>query len=65
MRVLSVEEMDLVAGAGEECASSSETSGNNLGGVTNSGQIGQDIVNIYEGAVEAMSHIIERVANAL
>lgn len=42
-----------------------QDSGNDIGGVTDSANIGKDLVNIYEGLVEATSHIIERVANAL
>lgn len=66
MRLLTGEEMGFVSGAGEQCSSGGgEASGNNIGGITDSGNIGQDMVNIYEGLVDAMSHIIERVANAL
>jgi len=56
-------EMTLVAGAGDDC--SSGDSGNNLGGITDSESIGDDLINIYEGLVAATSHIIERVAGAL
>ena len=64
MRELTELEMGFVSGAGDECAASSGDSGNNIGGVTDSGSLGQDLINIYEGLVEAASHIIERVANA-
>jgi hypothetical protein len=63
MRELTIDEMRLVAGAGDECSSGG--SGNDLGGITNSESIGQDLINIYEGLVDATSHVIERVANAL
>ena len=63
MRVLTLDEMSLVAGAGDDCSSGG--TGNDLNGITNSKDFGQDLVNIYEGLVEATSHIIERVANAL
>ena len=59
MRELTLKEMSLVAGAGDDCG------GNNLGGITDSGGIGKDLINIYEGLVAATSHIIERVADAL
>ena len=39
--------------------------GNEYGGVTDTNSVGQDIINMYEGLVEATSYIIERVANAL
>ena len=35
------------------------------GGVTDTGSVGNDIIGIYEGLVQATSYIIERVANAL
>ena len=62
MRELTVTELGLVAGGNEQC--SSESSGNNYGGVTDTASLGQDIIEIYEGLVEATSYIIERVANA-
>jgi len=46
--------------AGGECPA-----GNNLGGITQPSSLGQDIIQIYEGLVEATSYMIERVANAL
>jgi hypothetical protein len=62
MRELTLNELSLIAGAGDDCSSGG---GNNLGGITDSGSIGQDLINIYEGLVAATSHIIERVAKAL
>lgn len=62
MRTLTTAEISSVAGGAGTCTP--ENSGNNLGGITNSGGIGRDLVNIYEGAVFATSHIIERVARA-
>lgn len=64
MRELSMSEIGLVSGAGDGC-SSGDSGGNDLGGVTDSEGLGQDLINIYEGLVAATSHIIERVANAL
>ncbi len=63
MRALTQAEWSAVCGGGDSC--SSEDSGNNLGGVTDSEGLGKDLINIYEGLVEAASHIIERVAEAL
>lgn len=62
MRELNATELSFVSGAGEECSGGS---GNDIGGVTDSGSLGRDLINIYEGVVAAASHIIERVANAL
>lgn len=61
MRELTMQEMRLVSGAGDDCSSE----GNTYGGVTDTGSIGKEIIEIYEGLVEATSYIIERVANAL
>lgn len=58
MRELTLNEVSQVAGA--ECAA-----GNNYGGVTEPSSLGADLINIYEGLVEATSYMIERVANAL
>ena len=58
MRELTSSELSFVSGAGDGC------SGNNIGGVTNAGSLGQDLINIYEGVVQAMSYMIERVARA-
>ncbi len=63
MRELSATEMEFVSGAGDECSGGG--SGNDLGGITDSSSIGDDLVNIYEGVVQAVSHVIERVADAL
>ena len=62
MRELNTTELDFVSGAGEECSGGS---GNNIGGVTDSESLAADLINIYEAAVAATSHVIERVANAL
>lgn len=65
MRELTTTELDFVSGAGDDCPEDSESSGNNIAGVTDSGSLGDDLVNIYEGVVQAASHIIERVATAI
>ena len=59
MRELSATEMEFVSGAGDEC------SGNDIGGVTDSEGLAQDLINIYEAVVQATSYVIERVADAL
>jgi len=64
MRELTLSEISRVAGGTGVCTAE-DSSGNNIGGVTDSGSLGQDLINIYEGMVEATSHVIERVANAL
>jgi hypothetical protein len=61
MRELTKAELEFVSGGGDEC---SDEGGNNIVGVTDSKSLGEDLINIYEGLVEATSHIIERVANA-
>ncbi|HSM31647.1 MAG TPA: hypothetical protein VK854_13185 [Woeseiaceae bacterium] len=63
MRELTMSEIGFVGGAAEQC--SSEQSGNNYGGITDTQSIGREIIEIYEGLVEATSYVIERVANAL
>lgn len=67
MRELTLSEIGLVSGGGDNCSggSSGDSGGNDLGGITDSKSIGDDLVNIYEGLVQTASHIIERVANAL
>lgn len=65
MRELTCTEIDWVTGGTGECTAEDSGGGNNLGGVSDSESLGEDLINIYEGLVEATSHIIERVANAL
>jgi hypothetical protein len=62
MRELSVSEICLVSGGADECAAGG---GNTYGGINEPSTLGKDIIEIYEGLVEATSHIIERVASAL
>jgi len=63
MRELTMEEMGRVAGGTGECTA--EDGANSYGGVTDTSVLGQELIDIYEGVVGAVSHIIERVANAL
>ena len=62
MRELNATELNFVSGAGEECSGGSR---NDLGGVKDAEVLGRGLSNIYEGVVEATSHLIERVADAL
>ena len=62
MRNLTGEEVRLVAGGTGVCTAES-SAGNEFSGITNTGTLGQDLINIYEALVEVTSHIIERVAN--
>ena len=64
MRELTMSEMGLVAGGGDNCPSG-DSGGNNYGGITDTKSIGDELIEIYEGLVAATSHIIERVAGAL
>lgn len=59
MRELTTAELGLVAGGTGQC-----TPANSYGGVTDTKSVGDDIIDIYEGLVQATSHIIERVAGA-
>jgi hypothetical protein len=62
MRILNHDELCYVSGAEEQCTP--ENSGNDFSGVTNTEDFGTDLINLYEGTVAAVSHIIERVAGA-
>lgn len=68
MRNLTMAEIDFVTGGTGVCTpdnSGGGSSGNTYNGISDTSSIGKDIINAYEGLVEATSHIIERVANAL
>lgn len=65
MRELTMSEIGFVSGAGDDCSGSGDSQGNDIAGISDSANLGQDLINIYEGLVAATSHIIERVANAL
>lgn len=64
MRELTMSEIGLVAGGGDNCPSG-DSGGNDYGGITDTKSVGKEIIDIYEGLVAATSHIIERVAGAL
>ncbi len=62
MRELTLNELQFVTGAGDECED--EGGSPEVLGIP-SDDIADTIIDVYEGLVEATSHIIERVANAL
>lgn len=64
MRELTVNELVLVAGGGEEDQCTSEDSGIEIAGVKDPKKLGDFLISGYEGLVMALSHIIERVATS-
>ncbi len=60
MRELKIGELGCVAGGEDTC-----TPDNSYGGINDTTTVAEDFINMYEGAVSVMSHIIERVALAL
>ncbi|MDA0679832.1 MAG: hypothetical protein O3A13_07675 [Proteobacteria bacterium] len=58
MRELKTEELMFVSGGEGVCTP------NNIYGISQPTSLGQDLINIYEGAVAFTSHVIERVAMA-
>ncbi len=64
MRNLTKDEIQMVAGAGDECSSDGGGK-NDYAGVSDPGSLGKDLIKLYEGLVEATSYIMERVAKAL
>jgi len=65
MRELTATELRFVSGGTGKCTAESSGSGNTYGGVSNLDSIADDLINFYEGLVEATSYVMERVANAL
>ncbi len=59
MRELNVYELKMVAGGGDQC-----TAENFVAGIGDAPGFGDYLINVYEGLVQATSHIIERVANS-
>lgn len=59
MRELTMQEIAYVAGGG-----SCSAEGNTYIGIADTSTVGDELIEIYEGLVAAVSHIIERVANA-
>lgn len=64
MRELTATELRFVSGGADVCTAESSGS-NTYGGVGNTTTFGQDMINFYEGLIEATSYVMERVANAL
>lgn len=64
MRELTRAELVFVAGGNNQQCTPSD-SGNDYGGVKDTKGFGDDLVDLYEGLVQATSHVIERVATAL
>ena len=65
MRELTGMELGFVSGGTGECTAESSGSGNSFGGVSDTSSFADDLINLYEGVVQATSYVIERVANAL
>ncbi len=57
MRNLNMEEINFVSGAGDTCDATS--------GVGDQTTLAQDIINAYEGLIEATVYIMERVTKAV
>jgi len=62
MRELKTTELDFVSGGMMVCTP--EDLENTIYGISNPSSFGRDVINIYEGLIEATSYIIERVANS-
>jgi hypothetical protein len=65
MRELIVEEFTCIAGGDGDYECTPVMADNVYYGVSNPNDLGNDLIDIYEGFVMATSHVIERVANAL
>ena len=65
MRELTHEELSRVAGGHNSQVCTPAMADNQYYGIKNTSSVGGDLINIYEGLVEATSHIIERVAFAM
>ncbi len=65
MRNLTKNEIQMVAGGGDECSSDGGGGKNDYAGVSDPKSLGSDLIELYEGLVEATSYIMERVAKAL
>ena len=63
MRELNTAELEFVSGGEGVCTP--ENSGNVIAGVSEPSSLGKDLIDIYEGLIEATSYVIERVAISL
>ena len=60
MRELNASELSYVSGGvQQEC-----TEGNSYGGISDASSLGQDLIAIYEGLIEATSYMFSRIAAA-
>jgi len=62
MRELTTMELQFVSGGTGECT---EESANRIAGFSDFADVGGNLIDFYEGLIEATSYVIERVANAL
>ena len=62
MRSLTAIEMSWVSG-GAEVTATAGTKGASVTVKSDTGSFGKDLIAVYEGLVEATSHVIERVAS--
>ena len=66
MRTLNSNELNFVSGGEGTCGPSDGASvGNEYGGILDTSTVGDEIIQLYEGLIQATSYMIERVANAL
>ncbi len=62
MRELTTTELEFVCGGNSGCTRANRS--NSYGGITQPSSLGQDLINIYEGLIEATSYMFERIANS-
>jgi len=66
MRTLNTNELNFVSGGEGTCGPADGLSaGNEYGGIMDTGTVGDEIIQLYEGLIQATSYMIERVANAI
>ena len=65
MRTLNTNELSFVSGGEGTCGPADGASvGNEYGGIVDTKTVGDEIIDLYEGLIQATSYMIERVANA-
>jgi len=65
MRNLEIEELNLVSGGAGDTTCTPSDPVNDYMGIQNTQTVGDELVDLYEGVVQAVSHVIERVADAI
>jgi len=65
MRSLTSTEVLAVSGGDGVTCTPENSGGNTYGGVQEPSSFGDDLISFYESLVQATSHVIERVAEAL